>query len=554
MPNIQNILFIMCDQLRWDYLSCYGHPHLHTPNIDKLAERGVRFNRAYVQSPICCPSRASAYTGRYMSSHGASVNFSALRPDELGIGDYLKPLGVRTALVGKTHSFPDRDGMARLGIEVESELGQHLANIGFEPYWRDDGLHPITARSRDIEYNRYLREVGYDAENGWQKHANSALMENGERLNGWFLKAGTFPADIDEPHSETPYATRRAMEFMEVAGDTPWCLHLSYIKPHWPYIVPPPYHNMYTAESFIPLVADEGELDDAHPIFEAYTQMSVSRNFQRPEARAAVMQAYMGLIKQIDDQIGELMAFMEARGLLDNTMIIFTSDHGDYLGDHWLGEKSWFHECSARVPLIIVDPSAAADATRNTTNDDLVEMIDLLPTFIEAYGGTVPSHRLEGRSLLPLLHGDTPADWRTFAVSEVDYADRQAKYILDMPHDQCNTVMICTERWKYIHVDGFRPQLFDLKHDPSEVLDLGKYLDGTVMGCPDYLSEGELTAVIHQMQQHLITFLLRRKTRITISNDGIDHIVKGTNREKRGIFIGYYSEEDLPEEVRGQGS
>ena len=536
--TIKNILFIMCDQLRWDYLSCAGHPHLQTPNIDSLAERGVRFTRAYVQSPLCCPSRASTYTGRYMSSHGASVNFSALRPDELGIGDYLKPFGVRTALVGKTHSFPDRQGMDRLDVELQSDLGQHIANIGFEPYWRDDGLHPNDERSKDIEYNKYLRENSYEGINPWNKHANGAIDENGKWINGWFLKAGTYPADIEEEHSESPYATRKAMQFIDDAGDQPWCLHLSYIKPHWPYIAPAPYHDMYGPQTFLPVVRDEGELDDPHPVYEAYTQMSVSKNFSRPEARAAVMQAYMGLIKQIDDQLGELFAFMDERGLMDNTMIVFTSDHGDYLGDHWLGEKSWFHDVSVKVPLIIVDPSSSADGTRGTTNDDLVETIDLLPTFIEMYGGKIPVHRLEGRSLKPLIEGNRPADWRTFAVSEVDYSDRGAKYILDMPDNECNTVMICTDRWKYIFVDNCRPLLFDLFNDPNELEDLGDSSDHA--------------DVIAEMQQHLIQFLVRRKHRVTIAEEDIARIVKPPNRELRGIYIGFYDEDALPEEVKAK--
>lgn len=537
MTTVKNILFIMCDQLRWDYLSHAGHPHLHTPNIDKLAARGIRFNRAYVQSPLCCPSRASTYTGRYMSSHGASVNFASLRPDELGIGDYLQPLGMRTAIVGKTHSFPDRNALKRLNIDVQSDLGQHLANIGFEPYWRDDGLHPNAERSQNIEYNRYLREEGYEDKNPWSKHANGAIDEDGNWVNGWFLKAGTYPADIENEHSETPFATRKAMQFIEETGEQPWCLHLSYIKPHWPYIAPPPYHDMYGPETFLPVVRDEAELDDPHPVFEAFVQSLTSRGFQKPEARAAVMQAYMGLIKQIDDELGKLFTFMEARGLHDNTMIVFTSDHGDYLGDHWMGEKSWFHEPSVKVPLIIVDPSTAADATRGTASDALVESIDLLPTFIETLGGEVPIHRLEGRSLRPLIeNGHTPADWRTFAVSESDYSDRAAKYILDMPDQKCNTVMICTERWKYIHIDSYRPQLFDLESDPDELKDLG--------GSSEYAN------VITEMQQHLIQFLIRRKHRVSLNAAKIARLVKPYNREKRGIYIGIYSEEDLPEEVK----
>ena len=535
--SIKNILFIMCDQLRWDYLSCYGHPHLQTPNIDKLAEKGVMFDRAYVQSPLCCPSRASFYTGRYMSSHGASVNFASLRPDELGIGDYLKPLGVQTGLAGKTHSFPDREGMARLGIELDSPLGQHVANIGFEPFWRDDGLHPNPQRSENIAYNKYLRENGYEGQNPWNRFANGAIDENGDWLNGWFLKAGNYPADIEEIHSESPYTTRRGMEFIDKAGDNPWCLHLSYIKPHWPYIAPPPYDNMYDESHFLNLVATEDEMDEPHPIFEAFTQTQVSRTFQRPEARVAVMKAYMGLIKQIDDQIGELMAFLEARKLIDNTLIVFTSDHGDYLGDHWMGEKSWFHEPSVRVPLIVVDPSSDADVTRGTRCDEFVAAIDLVPTFIDYLGGEIPTHRLEGESIRPLLQSTTPPpDWRTYVVSETDFADRGVKYILDIPHNECNAVMICDKRWKYIHIDNYRPILYDLENDPNEMNDLGA-------------DEGN-TAVIQQMQQRLITFLLRRKSRVTIGDQGIDNLIEGNNRTMRGIYIGFYEEADLPEEVR----
>ncbi|MEM7343055.1 MAG: sulfatase-like hydrolase/transferase, partial [Chloroflexota bacterium] len=124
MTKPLNTLFIMCDQLRWDYLSCYGHPHLHTPNIDRLAQRGVRFDRAYVQSPICGPARVSMYTGRYVSSHGSTLNFTAPAPTERFLGDYLGELGARTALVGKTHINADHETMRLLGIDPASEAGQ----------------------------------------------------------------------------------------------------------------------------------------------------------------------------------------------------------------------------------------------------------------------------------------------------------------------------------------------------------------------------------------------------------------------------------------------
>ena len=133
----------------------------------------------------------------------------------------------------------------------------------------------------------------------------------------------------------------------------------------------------------------------------------------------------MGLIKQIDDQMGVLFRFMEEQGLFDNTMIVFTADHGDYLGDHWLGDKDFFHDASVKVPLIIYDPSPAAAKARGSVCDELVEAIDLAPTFLEFAGAdpALQSHRLEGRSLLPLLRGEQPAAWRPFRRQRIRLRD-----------------------------------------------------------------------------------------------------------------------------------
>ena len=159
----KNVLWIMCDQLRYDYLGCTGHGVLKTPNIDAMAKRGVLFSNAYVQSPICGPSRMSFYTGRYMRSHGSHWNGWPLRVGEPTLGDHLKKIGVRNVLVGKTHMAPDLEGMKALGIPPESMIGVHVAECGFEPYERDDGLHP-TGRPRP-KYDEYLRQQGFDAPN-----------------------------------------------------------------------------------------------------------------------------------------------------------------------------------------------------------------------------------------------------------------------------------------------------------------------------------------------------------------------------------------------------
>ena len=150
MTKIKNILFIMADQLRWDYLSCYGHPHLDTPNIDKLASKGLRFDRAYVQSPVCGPSRASTYTGRTVFSHGATWNRVPLPLGELTLGDYLRPQGVTTAVVGKTHMVPDREGMARLGVEAGGDIGIKVSQPGFDQRLSNNNPMEMAMQPEDL--------------------------------------------------------------------------------------------------------------------------------------------------------------------------------------------------------------------------------------------------------------------------------------------------------------------------------------------------------------------------------------------------------------------
>lgn len=529
MTKVKNILFIMADQLRWDHLGCYGHPHLDTPNIDRLAAKGVRFDRAYVQSPVCGPSRASCYTGRTVFSHGATWNRVPLPIGEYTIGDYLRPLGVQTAVVGKTHMIPDKEGMARLGVNDTTEIGIKISQPGFDPYERDDGLHPhgvLAKKGGKLAYNDWLRSKGYDGDNPWNDWANSAEGPDGELLSGWHLKNSNLPARVKEEHSETAYMTMRAKEFIDEMGDTPWLCHLSFIKPHWPYMAPAPYHDMYGPETFTPIQRSEGERDDPNPVFKAFMGMEVSETFSMQGARETVMPAYMGLIKQIDDHLGKLFAWLEETGKDKDTMIVFTSDHGDYMGDHWMGEKELFHEVSVRVPLIVYDPRSEADATRGTSTDALVETIDLVPTFLEATGAPEANHRLEGRSLMPLLHGGEPDDWRDAVFSEIDYAFYAARETLGVGASDARGYMLRTADWKYVHFKGFPPQMFDLVNDPEEFNDLGRD--------PDYANQRQL------MHCRLLERLLERKNRVTMTDAGVDALRR--DEDDTGILIGKWGE------------
>ncbi len=536
MPKPKNILFIMFDQLRWDYLSCAGHPHLHTPHIDALAEDGVRFSRAYVQSPVCGASRMSFYTGRYVHSHGATWNRVPLKVGERTIGDHLRGAGMDCWLVGKTHMKADDEGMALLGIDPASQIGMRVEQCGFDVWERDDGLRPegpdgLYDEHGTEQYNEYLRDKGYQSANPWHDFANAARSdENPEEMaSGWFMKNAGKAAAIENDDSETPYMTTRAIEFMEQAGDDPWCLHLSYIKPHWPYIAPAPYNDMYGPEHVMPVARDDREHNEAHPVYKAFMEGRVGKTFSRDEVRAAVIPAYMGLIKQCDDQMGRLFQWLKDTHRWDNTMIVLTSDHGDYLGDHWMGEKDLFHEPSVKIPLIIRDPSEQADATRGTVCDALVEGIDLAPSFLDAAGGEPKPHILEGRSLMPWLHGETP-EWRDYVVSEYDYGTNPAVAKLAPTPSAARLFMIADKRWKFMHAEGMRCQLFDMQNDPFEYEDLW---DST-----------EHQQVIALMYERLAIWARRQSQRTTKSDTQI--LAERGRSASRGVTLGLYDETDIP--------
>ncbi|GAB5464272.1 sulfatase-like hydrolase/transferase [Hoeflea alexandrii] len=532
-----NILFIMYDQLRFDYLSCAGHPHLHTPNFDRLAEMGVRFSEAYVQSPICGASRMSFYTGRYASSHGAQWNGFPLRVGEVTLGDHLRKLGMDSWLLGKTHMKVDAEGMTRLGLSPDTVIGARQSECGFDAFIRDDGLWGAGPDgfydSKRSPYNEYLKSKGYDGDNPWADYANAGVDADGNMASGWMFMNADKQANIREEDSETPWLTSETIRFLDQAEGN-WLAHVSFIKPHWPYIVPAPYHDMFGPNSVPAARRHATERTDPHPVYGAFMNNKIAQAFQRDEVREKVIPAYMGLIKQCDDQLGRLLDHLEATGRMEDTMIVVTSDHGDYLGDHWLGEKDLFHEPSVKIPLIIYDPRREADATRGTTCDALVESIDLAATFVEAGGGKVPGHIIEGRSLMPWLNGETPDDWRDFVISEYDYSVTPMRTVLGVSANDARLFMVYDGRYKLIHAEGgFRPMLFDTLTDPDEFHDLG--------GQPGH------EAVLAELYEKLARWGRRNAQRVTRSDDDIE-AMRGASARK-GILPFLVDGSEVPEEL-----
>jgi arylsulfatase A-like enzyme len=470
MAAIRNVLFVMCDQLRWDHMGCAGHPYLRTPNIDALAARGMRFSQAYVQSGICGPSRMSFYTGRYVASHGATHNRVPLSVGEVTLGWHLREARRTLSLAGKTHMLPDAHGMKRLQLDGQHDLAALLKEGWFTLADRHDGHHA----EPDSAYAHWLRQKGYAGADPWTDYVISVEDTEGRVLSGWKMRNAGLPARVREEHSETAYTTDVAIDFMTRQGDAPWVLHLSYVKPHWPYIAPAPWHAAYRAEQCLPVSRHPDERGPkAHPVFRAFQEEEVAQSFQSEDCIRTVRPAYQGLIGQLDHHLGRVWEAMERLGRWKDTLVIFCSDHGDYLGDHWLGEKELFHDCIQRVPFILYDPFPEADATRGRADTRFVEAIDVVPTVLDALALDPAEHLVEGRSLLPLTRGDAP-DWREAVFSELDWTFRAARRHLRHSTGQHGAWMVRDTRWKYVHWgSGHRPQLFDLAADPEEFHDLG---------------------------------------------------------------------------------
>lgn len=438
-----NILFIMADQLRYDSLGYTGHPMVKTPNIDKLAAEGTQFQKMYVQSAVCGPSRASIYTGRYVHSHRVRFNEVPFGAGERTIADYFNDAGYRSALIGRTHFTPITE------------------TYGFEYYAYYDGL---PAKDGFSAYPEYLRRCGYSEEDirfrYWPKELT--VLPGQEAYPEDFAEAD-YPCRIREEHSDTAYMTNEAIRFIRETADRPWMLHLSYWKPHLPFSVSEPYFGMYDPDEVPMPQRKNGELDGKPPLQRLFREERRGAFVDDERRLRRVRSAYYGMITQLDDHLGRLFDEMERLGVLDNTLIVFTSDHGEYLGDHGMIEKELFYEQAIHVPCILKLPGVVP---ANRQVGELVESIDLLPTLLEAAGLPIPP-AVQGRSLLPLIRG-TAAEWRREVFAEWDFQYYHSRRLLGLAPEQCRAIMIRDERWKYVHYSDQPCELYDLEEDPGE--------------------------------------------------------------------------------------
>ena len=413
-----NLLVLVVDDLRWNALGCEGDPIVRTPAIDALAARGARFANSFCTTSICATSRATILTGQYARRHGIHDFQSTLSAAAFAktFPALLRAAGYRTGFVGK---------------------------------WGLGG--PLPAREYDV-FQGFAGQGRY-YEEGRKEHLTRVLESQSL-------------AFID---SATP--------------DTPFCLQVSFKAAHcqdgdpWPFQPDRKYASLYADETVPPPPTAKDEIWARLPAFlrESEARRRWAVRFANPELRQKSVKDYYRLITGVDDALAAMLARLEARGLRDRTIVVFTADNGFYLGDRGLAGKWFPHEESIRVPLLIEDPRASRER-RGVTIDRMALTIDLAPTLLDFAGVEVP-RTMQGRSLTPLVRGEAP-EWRTDWFYEHLFAHQS------IPRSEA----VRGERWKYFnYIDMPAPtgadgkalgesweELYDLEHDPNELVDLAR--------------------------------------------------------------------------------
>ena len=433
-----NILWICTDQQRYDTIASLGNPHISTPHVDRLVADGVAFTRAYCQSPICTPSRASFLTGMYASAVHVNGNGNESFPDSPPlVTRMLADSGYDCGLIGKLH-------LASVYTQVEPRV-----NDGYR-YW---------------QYSHAPRDdwaTGHDYAD-WVRYKGEVLGKLTNSVDG-------VPAELHQ----TTWCAEKTIEFIREDREGPWLASVNIYDPHPPFNPPKTYRELFDPKDMPGPIFRESDLNQQRKLekidFQSKGRPLDDLDILSPilpqagwgpgDRDAKTLQAaYYAMIKLIDDQFGRILNALDETGQREGTVVIFTSDHGETLGDHGLIQKGCrFYEGLVRVPLVISWPS---NFESNLKSDALVELTDIAPTLLELAGAEVPE-RIHGQSLLRILTGDlSPDRHRDFVRSE--YYDA-----VDLP-DGTFATMYRDERYKLVVYHGHGlGELYDLEKDPDE--------------------------------------------------------------------------------------
>lgn len=449
-----NVLFVTADQWRGDTLGYAGHPLIRTPVLDALAAEGTAYLRHYAQAAPCSPARACLYTGLYQMNHRVCRNGTPLagRFDNMALA--ARRAGYDPTLFGYTDVSLDPTGKA----------ADDPDNTTYESV-----LPGFTTRVKLPEHERpwvsWLRLQGIDVADNTAAHQPVGVPP------GTISNA---PPVYDKNQTQTAFL---AGEFIRWLGeqDRPWFAHLSFIRPHPPFVVPATYNTMYDPDelgSFARAASREVEAAQ-HPLVELTLGMTTAAvpGADKPVGELTdaefrqIKATYYGMISEVDAQLGRVFEAIRARGEWDETLVVFTSDHAEMMGDHYLLGKGGYFDESQHIPLILKGPGLP----HGKRIEGFTEAVDIFPTLLDLLG-VEPTHVPDGRSLLD-RHGDTEVHW------EFDFRDIAGQAVetaLDRRSTQLSLSVIRNAKWKYVHFASLPPLLFDLERDPQGLVNVAE--------------------------------------------------------------------------------
>jgi len=420
MGKPPNILFITTDQQRQDSLPCYGLDFMQTPALDRLAAEGCVFERCYSGSPVCQPGRASFILGQYPHVHGVPDNFRWIRPDSPTIARLFDRAGWHTAAIGKMHFHP-WDNCEGFGYRIIAEDKRHI-------FRRDD-------------WTKYLQAHGYSRD-------HPALVP------GYRENLGAIISPLPEKMHLDSFIGDEAVKWIHEQAESPFFAWVAFNSPHDPYDPPENLAGLYR-DAAIPEPVGLDEDPTSKPPYQRENIRFYNSNplfltdYSKIDARQArtMRQHYLATVSLVDRQVGKILQALEARGLLESTLVVFSSDHGDHLGDHGLPFKSTFYESALMVPLIMRGPGLRPGSRCSS----FVDWLDLHATFLTLAGIPVPDHA-QGKDISCVL-ADPTAKVRGEAFSEL-----------------LGSAMVRTESHKLVLCDDGSGELYDLREDPLEVV------------------------------------------------------------------------------------
>lgn len=425
-PKKPNLLFLFSDQHTQKVAGCYGDPIAQTPNLDRLAARGVTFDNAYTAAPICTPARMSLLTGRYPSGQTCWTNSDVLASDIPTFAHALGIAGYQPALVGRLHAI----GPDQLHGYLDRRVGDHSTNwLGGHPH----DLGPLDKTPEPFRVSIERSGPGQSSYEVKDRDVTAAAVDLLDEL-GSARAAG---------------------------NDQPFALTVGLMLPHAPYVCADADFALYDGKVGLPELPQP---QNEHPYFAGWRAHTDTRHLPDEQVIRA-RTAYYGLVTSMDRMIGRILNALEANGLADNTLIIYSSDHGDQLGQRNLWWKQTFYDDAAKVPLILSWPGRLPEGEKR---DQVANLIDVGATLLDA-AGAPPLPRSVARSLLPVA-ADKQAPWLNETFSEY-CTDSMARWTGPIPVQQR---MLRSENWKLVYYHGARPQLFDLSADPDEMHDLAE--------------------------------------------------------------------------------